>query len=222
MRLRNCQRRCQKQQGFTLIELLVAIFVMSILAVLSWQGIDGMVRSQAASRERTDYIATMQTALAQWQTDLDQIVETRQVSAVDFDGRVLRITRRYSDGATRVVGWARRNVDGQVRWLRWQSSALQTRADLQAAWLQVQRWGQNPGDAERAAEVTVAHIDEWQIFYFRNNAWTNPLSADGASNAAAVVTVPDGIRLVLRLSPGQPLAGELTRDWARPIVGGAS
>ena len=37
-------------RGFTLIELLVAISVMALIAILSWRGIDGMVRTQEATR----------------------------------------------------------------------------------------------------------------------------------------------------------------------------
>ena len=41
-------------RGFTLIELLVAISVMALIAILSWRGIDGMVRTQEATRQRAD------------------------------------------------------------------------------------------------------------------------------------------------------------------------
>jgi general secretion pathway protein J len=217
-------------RGFTLIELLVAIFIMSLLAVLSWRGIDGMARAQESSRERADYVATLQTALAQWQTDLDQMLPTAQTSAIDYNGQVLRITRRYSDTQLRVVGWTRRDIDGQTRWLRWQSDPLSSRTELVNAWAQAAQWGQNPGDAERAREVTVASIDDWQIFYYRDDAWSNPQSSaagglapsanPGVTPTFAVTPVPDGVRLVLKLSQGQALAGTLTRDWVRPNLGG--
>jgi general secretion pathway protein J len=32
--------------------------------------------------------------------------------------------------------------------------------------------------------------------------------------------MPDGVRLQLTLPPGQALSGVLTRDWARPGMGG--
>jgi general secretion pathway protein J len=31
--------------------------------------------------------------------------------------------------------------------------------------------------------------------------------------------MPDGVRLVITLPPGDGLAGTLTRDWVRPTVG---
>jgi general secretion pathway protein J len=221
----------QHHTGFTLIELLIAIFIMSLLALLSWRGIDGMSRAQDANREHADHIATLQTALAQWQTDLDQMLPTAQTSAIDYNGRLLRITRRYGDDELRVVGWTQRDVDGKTRWLRWQSKPLASRAELSAAWLQALQWSQNPGDLERSQEVSIAAIDDWQIFFYRNDGWTNPLSSDTSAAApanpgvpvapgAVLAVVPDGVRLVLKLAEGQALSGTLTRDWVRPIIGG--
>jgi general secretion pathway protein J len=225
------RRASVRSHGFTLIELLVAIFIMSMLAVMSWRGIDSMARAQEASRERADSIATLQTALVQWQTDLDQMFQTQLINTVDYDGRVLRVVRRYSDTEVRIVGWARRAVNGQSRWLRWQSQPINNRQELQNAWAQAGQWGENPGDAERRNETDIAAIDDWQIYYYRNNAWTNAFSAAGSGASSAIpppssgtptavvsglVPPPDGVRLVLTLSQGQALAGVLTRDWIRP------
>jgi len=229
------------ERGFTLIELLVALTVMALLALLSWRGIDGMVRVQADMRERMDGVVGLQIGLTQWSTDLDAVVETGQVSGVDYDGRVLRLTRRdttVADSPVRVVGWARRVIDGQHgsrgSWARWQSPPLRTKAELQEAWTRVQLWAQNASDVEKRREVAVLGLEQWQVFYYRNNAWSNPLSTASAANtntptdAAAstaptrsiLAPLPDGIRLVLTLSPGQALTNVLTKDWIRPVLGG--
>ena len=234
------QNHQRKAGGFTLVELLVALFVMSLLALMCWRGIDGMARAQETSRDRADQVATLQTVLAQWQTDLDQMLQTQHTSAIDYDGRVLRITRRYGPTELRVVGWGRRDIDGATRWLRWQSDPVNSRGELLAAWSQAALWGQNPSDAARQREVTLASIDNWQIFYYRNDSWSNPqntadtgavpvappagqppapLAAPGTPSAA-LAPPPDGVRLVLTLAAGQALAGTITRDWARPIIGG--
>lgn len=232
-------------RGFTLIELLVALSVMALLALLSWRGLDGMARVQADMRVRLDGVVSLQTGLAQWSADLDAVVETGQVSGVDYDGRVLRLTRRdttLADGPVRVVGWARRVIENQHggagSWTRWQSPPVRTRDELQDAWTRAQLWAQNASAAEKQREVAVAGLDQWQIFYYRNNAWSNPLSTAGnaaapapadaqrvpttpaASNLNALAPLPDGIRLVLTLSPGQSLSGTLAKDWIRPVIGG--
>ena len=61
-------------RGFTLIELLVAISVMALIAILSWRGLDGMVRAQESTRQRADEMLVLQAALGQWGTDLDALV----------------------------------------------------------------------------------------------------------------------------------------------------
>jgi general secretion pathway protein J len=32
--------------------------------------------------------------------------------------------------------------------------------------------------------------------------------------------LPDGVRLVLQLPPGETISGTLTRDWVRPTLSG--
>jgi len=59
------------QQGFTLVELLVALVVMVIMTGLSWQGMDVMLKSRELTRTRVDEISALQTAVRQWNADLD-------------------------------------------------------------------------------------------------------------------------------------------------------
>lgn len=209
-------------QGFTLIELLVAIAVMALMAILSWRGLDGMHRAQTQTQARADEVLVLQAGLAQWKADLDALTEVPQSKSLEWDGRVLRLTRRGSAAAgdgLRVVAWTRRAGAGGA-WLRWQSPALSTRAEWNAAWSQAERWGQNPSDEDKKREVALLALDDWQLFYFRSNAWSNPLSSDGATATPTQPPLPEGIRSVLTLAPGQAISGRLTLDWVRPTVGG--
>ena len=218
--------------GFTLIELLVAISLMALMAVMSWRGIDGMSRAQTLTQQRGDEVLALQMGLAQWSADLDALEPVADLPGLDWDGRVLRLTRRGAadtDGALRVVAWTRRLVDGRSLWLRWQSAPLRQYEELQTAWLQAALWSQNPDDASRRQEVAIMPLDDWQLFYFRQDAWTNPLSsaaggtlAAGVAGAAAAArsAPPEGVRLVLHLPAGTALSGLLTRDWVRPTLGG--
>ncbi len=216
----------RREQGFTLIELLVAIGLLALMAALSWQGLDGMTRSQARMRQYSDEVFALQAGLAQWGADLDALALQPNTASLDWDGRALRILRRNSvdpGAGLSVVAWSRRSVEGQGQWLRWQSPPLQTRGELQMAWFKAAQWAQSPTDDDRQREVQIAALDQWQIFYFRGGAWSNPLSSAGASADAKPVTeatTPDAVRLVLTLAPGQALTGSITRDWLRPTVGG--
>ena len=117
-------KRPRASSGFTLVELLVALFAMALLAVMSWRGLDGMTRAQAQTEARSDEMLTLQVGLAQWAADLDALVQLPQTTALDWNGRVLRMTRRGTAAPTDgvlVVAWTRRGVDGNATWLRWQS-----------------------------------------------------------------------------------------------------
>ena len=219
-----------RSDGFTLIELLVAISLMALMAALSWRGLDGMTRSQTQMRQHADEVLALQAGLAQWGADLDALALQPNSPSLDWDGRALRILRRgtATPGAgLHVVAWSRRNVDGAGQWLRWQSPPLRTRGELQLAWQNAALWAQNPSAQDRQREVRIAPLDQWQIFFYRGGAWSNPLSSAGttsdgkpAAAAAAAPALPDAVRLVLTLSAGQAISGSLTRDWLRPTVGG--
>ncbi len=231
-------------RGFTLVELLVAVFAMALLALMSWRGLDGMTRAQERTESRSNEMLTLQVGLAQWAADLDALVQLPQATALDWNGRVLRMTRRSTGAPTDgvlVVAWTRRVVDGTGTWLRWQSPQLTTRGELDQAWQQADVWSQNAGDEQRAREVAIVPLDDWQIFFFRGDAWTNPLSSGatlapapgsppvtgtpppisaGTAQGASIGIVPDGVRLVLNLAPGRAVSGLITRDWARPTLSG--
>lgn len=215
-----------RMRGFTLIELLVAISLMALMAALSWRGLDGMTRAQTQMRQHSDAVLALQAALAQWGADLDALATQPNTPSLDWDGRALRILRRGTatpGEGLRVVAWSRRTIDGTGQWLRWQSPPLTTRDELQLAWQKAAAWAQNPSAQERQREVRIAPLDQWQIFYYRSDAWSNPLSSAGSASEGKVATdlsIPDGVRLVLTLSPGQAISGLVTRDWVRPNVGG--
>ena len=274
-----------RAHGFTLIEVLVAISIMAVMAVLSWRGLDGMTQTQTRLQQRADEVLTLQAGLNQWGADLDALMQLPQAQALDWDGRALRMTRRSatafppsdvagavpgsfqnaSDESIWVVAWARRDAGGEGQWLRWQSPPLRTRGELDTAWAAAAQWAQNPGDALKAREVVVSSLSEWQIFFYRGDAWTNPLSSEGSdagaaaagtvagvgaaggattgpttgtpsgigllgaadaqaitrgANALTAAPIPEGVRLVLTLPPGQAISGTLTRDWIRPTLGG--
>lgn len=224
-------------RGFTLIELLVAIGILALMAGMSWRGLDGMSRAQTQLQQRADTVLTLQAGLSQWAADLDAMIQLPNTPALDWDGRALRVTRRSTaapgDGLL-VVAWTRREIDGAGQWLRWQSPPVQTRGDLQTTWARAAQWAQNASEEDKKLEVRVAALAQWKVFYFRADAWTNPLSSDSATapppttpatpttNAATppAAVLPDGVRLVLTLPANDAFVGTLTRDWARSNLGG--
>lgn len=221
------------QRGFTLIELLIATTLMTVLAGLSWRGIDGLLRTRDVTQQHVDQTAVLQTVLAQWQADLDamQPVPGLSDAGVLWDGQVLRITRRSSawpndgsDPGMWVVAWSRRGTPqaGTGQWVRWQSPAITERSTLAQAWQQAARWAQNPSTDDQTRETVLLPLDQWQLSYFRGNAWTNPLSSAASSDTttptpgSSANNTPDAIRLLIDLPASAGVRGRLSLDWVRP------
>lgn len=218
-------------KGFTLVELLVALAAMALLSIMSWRGIDAMLRAQEVTRAQGDQHVIMQTVLAQWNTDLNALMPLQGRQVLSWDGQVLRLTRKTSaaiDNGALVVAWSRRNVDGQQQWVRWQSLPARTISEWNEAWSQAAQWGRNPSSDQMRRETVLLPLDLWRVYYYRSNAWTNPLSSDQSSasgnnasssnsGSSTMPTVPDGIRIELTLPAGRALNGVMTLDWVNPL-----
>lgn len=208
-------------RGFTLIELLVALTVMAVLAGLSWQGVDSLLRTRESTQAALDRTARLGTVLTQWEQDFAALHESVAAPPLQFDGRTLRMTRT-GEGGVRVVTWTVR--DGA--WWRWAGPAVTRAGELQQSWLGSQ---QHQG-GEIGELRLIDGVADWQLFYWRGNAWTNaqstgdstarvgpgsravdnPLRAELA-DLGTREQLPDGVRLVLSLP-----AGPLTRDLQVP------
>jgi general secretion pathway protein J len=203
-------------KGFTLIEVLVASAILALMALISWRGIDGMFKTQMALQSRSDATQTLQVGLAQWRTDLDNMVVLQGTPALDWDGRVLRITRQHSQdpqAGVQVVAWTL----GKGQWTRWQSEPLTQSEAWTQAWTQAQIWAESAGNLKvnTAREVLIHPVQSWQIYYHRDGAWSNPLSSATLAKSN-VQNLPEGVRLVLGLADSTQLQGKLTLDWVRP------
>lgn len=216
-------------RGFTLVEVLVALGIMAMLAVMGWQGIDGIVRTREASQVRLDHTLRLGTVLAQWEQDLASLQETESVPALSYDGKTLRLTRRTPDGV-QLIAWSLAPAAGVAQtgaasqpWSRWAGPAVSTSAALQDSWLRSQLLQANDPGLLRMLDG----VSQVQLYCYRGNAWSNcqssgdavaaapPASgAPGASGATSRTVLPTGLRVVLTFADGSPHDGTLTRDLA--------
>lgn len=209
------------QGGFTLVEVLVALLALAILASLSWQGLDGILRAREVTRASLDRSTRLATVVTQWEQDLHALHDTGVVPALAFDGQTLRLTRRVETGVA-LVAWSVRSG----LWQRWAGPATTRSGELQQGWLSsFQFVGNEPGHLLLAEAA-----GDWQIYFHRGGAWTNAQSsgdllqpsqpqapASGASAPAAEAVaatapreaLPEAVRLVITLD-----GRTLTRDIA--------
>ena len=214
--------KARGQGGFTLVEVLVALLALAILASLSWQGLDGILRARDVTRESLDRSTRLATVVTQWEQDLHALHDTGVVPALAFDGQTLRLTRRVETGVA-LVAWSVRSG----LWQRWAGPATTRSGELQQGWLSsFQFLGNEPGHLLLAESAS-----DWQIYFHRGGAWTNAQSSgdlqqpqapaaaasgaeggDGGTPATAAVpreALPEAVRLVITLD-----GRTLTRDIA--------
>ncbi|MBS4037423.1 MAG: prepilin-type N-terminal cleavage/methylation domain-containing protein [Hydrogenophaga sp.] len=194
-----------RPRGFTLVEMLVAIAVMAVVALLGWRAIDGMQRGRDINRDHAAGLQRLQAATGQWTADLDALIDTGEIRPIDFDGRVLRLTRndalqsRLDSEGLRVVAWARRDSAGGSRWMRWQSEPVRSREALARAWQAGGDWGR--GGQATEGVVDLLPLTDWQIYFHRGGSWTNPQSSIGnetpasasSASTAASAELPAGL-----------------------------
>jgi len=203
--------------GFSLIEVLVSLALMALMGLMGWRGLDILFRTREVTQLRIDSVALAQVSLGQWRADLNAQIALPGLlgaNSLAWNGSVLRILRRISpplpdgsDAGLQVVAWTLR----EGHWRRWQSPALRSRAAIEQAWVLTEQWGQTPSPDMLRQEVKLMPVKAWQLFYFRENAWTNPLSSAGTDSLSKSLKAPDGVRLILLLNT----TDNLTIDWIR-------
>lgn len=234
--------RKPRSAGFTLMEVIIAIALLGIVTAISWRGLDGMIRTQSALKENSDALSITKTSFDQWNTDLNAVANIPNLTAVDWDGKVFRITRMLSNTAInepstiQVVAWTDRTINGKKYWMRWHSPALYSRGQWQNAWQQAQEWARqsSAGVTNRQNAVALIPITQWEIFYYRGGSWVNPQSNqqnqildDDSSpgslniNSTSASSLPDSIRLRVQIASSEAINGWLTVDWLNPLASGA-
>lgn len=214
--MRRARSSTARHAGFTLVEVLVALVVMTIMAVMSWRGIDALLKSRDIAQTNLDQSARLQTVLAQWEQDLRSLQDSGVVDALSFDGATLRITREQPLGM-QVIAWTLR--DGML--YRWESQVVQTVQALETANERSTQFIAQ--DAQRL--LALEGVSGWQMYFYRGNSWSNAQSsgnvatpaAPAASGGIAAITpqrqqLPTGVRMILQFAPATGYAGPLTRQ----------
>lgn len=195
-------------RGFTLVEVLVALAAMAILASLAWQGLAGMLRAREATGDALDRILRLNTAVVQWEQDLQAVVDVAVVPPLTFNGQTLVLTRRVETGVA-LVAWSLRSGN----WQRWAGPTLTRGGELQEAWLRAQGLlGNEPGHVTAAGQA-----EAWQLYKYIGGRKANMQSSGNVvqPGAAAVVGAAAGAAPAAREALPQAVELVLTIDGRR-------
>ena len=198
------QLKATPHRGFTLVEVLIVLLIMSIMAALSWQGVSTVANTLKITQDHELSLSSIESSFSQWQSDLDAtlpLMPAPNVSSMNWDGKVLRLVRKAPqvgnsplDPGYQVVAWSARTLSSEelmplgpqfvpgLYWLRWQSQAFSSTRELNDYMEMANVWSQTASAPIKSRETVLFPIVQWQIYFYRDNAWSNALSSAGSSS----------------------------------------
>ncbi|HEY4298967.1 MAG TPA: prepilin-type N-terminal cleavage/methylation domain-containing protein [Paraburkholderia sp.] len=132
---RSKRRRRSGARGFTLIELLVAIAIMAVIAVLSWRGLDQIIRGRETITKAMENERVFAQLFDQMRIDARQAASDDEAgqAAISVSGNTLQIVREMVlPGAAPRLQVVRYRVSGG-RVIRYASPPLGNAGDLRRA-----------------------------------------------------------------------------------------
>lgn len=196
--------------GFTLIELLVAIAILALLAVLSWRGLDSILRARSALSQDMAFARALQATFNQIEADLRSAardVGTKtQLPGVQFSAEEMLLLR-YQFSPTGAGRWQLVRYNVNDGWLQRRAVTVNLRDDLQ-------HW-QNSPQAWQSVEPQklVANIRtlSWQVLEQQGLAPGGSAAVQSVSQAQnmGALTKRLGVRLTLELNNGE----RFVRQW---------
>jgi len=196
--------------GFTLIELLVAIAILALVAVLSWRGLDSILRSRDALAQELLLSRALQVSFNQLETDLRSVARDdgsqTSLPGVQLAAGQLQVLR-YQFGTDSPGRWqlVRYSLDeGQ---LQRRAVMITTAADLQRWQTQPQAWQA----LEPQTLVSDLRALSWQVSGPSGFALADATALQRAGQAQMMGSRSErvGIQLVLELNTGE----RFVRQW---------
>lgn len=180
-----------RARGFTLIELLLAIFILAMMAVLGWRGLDSIVRSRSTLTSQMDQTRGLQLAFAQMQSDCANLASSELLHGRAFvqaeDNRITLVRMVLAENQPtrlQVVSY-RVNADGVLT--RRESNATRELAQLDNLWQAALSDADTAGTVALQANVQGMAMRLW-VPDAAAGQYQNAANAGGWRQAAGVST----------------------------------
>lgn len=192
--------RARPSYGFTLLELLVAIVVFSILAVMAYGGLNGIIRNRGHIEQVIDRTAAFQRSYQKLRGDLQQV-------------RNRPVRDNFGDAQPPLRG----DRDTRIEFTRagWRNPLVQQRSSLERVSyrlvekeLRRESWRvlDQAQDSKLVSVTLLKDVDEMRLRYMDSKReWVEtwpPLSSTGGVQSATSVPPPMAVEITLK-----------TKDW---------
>ena len=155
------------EAGFTLMEVLIGLFIMGVVAMLAWRGMDILLRSHSTVLERSANSKSEHDLVSQWVRDCETMVSSDEIDALQKGllpfvqgNQNVWWVRSYQSAnrwAWQIVGY--RLADGEVQ--RWASEPLTNINEALGLWTGIYREPDLLSESVQKS-FTLAGIGSWQ------------------------------------------------------------
>lgn len=198
----------KQARGMSLIELLVAMLLLSLMTVMGWRALDGILASRVALTAQLDAMRGHQLAFAQLETDCAQLMRSAAVDGLPTfsaaQGRLVLLRSVSSEGGADQMQVVVYQADG-AQLMRSASAATRDFAPLREIWKAAVS-----GAATLAGAALDQQVSAFELRTWNGGAW-RPVAA--AANAAGprlrtrrvvrpAVTDASGLQVILRPAGG--------------------
>lgn len=167
------------RKGFTLVELLIALALLALMSLLSWRGLESVLRSRDAAMQIQDRNLGITSAINQLAADLRNS-NPQKISLPQAGSSHLMFIRFVSDanGAQR---------EARVNWMLLNNQLIRNTQELE-----------NP--ASSFTQIALDHVENMSLRLFSGGRWLKPeeIAATRNTNVSEV----QGIAIQLSLKEG--------------------